>query len=351
MTSFTFSALTILVAIFGLGFLMVVHETGHFLVARYFGMRVKVFSIGFGPALWKRQPKGSETTYQIAIIPFLAYVQIVGMNPLEDNDPKDKGSYANASLLARILTIFAGPLANYLVASILFFGAFVLGGRIELTTMVKVMPGEPAAEAKMVDGDKIVEVAGEPIKEWERVRELISARAGQPVDIVIERNGVRMPMKITPKAEGKDGHGRIGVVAQTINVPVPVGQAAILSLEKPPQIVAGLVVGLARIIRGQEKAELSGPVGITKEIAKALRSSFADYLHILGALSAYLAGFNLLPVPALDGGRLMFLGYELTTRKRPNARIEAYVHAVGLAMLLALLAVVTVVSDIGRPGP
>lgn len=351
MSSFTASALSILVAIIGLGFLMVVHETGHFLLARYFGMRVITFSIGFGPALWKKQPKGSATTYQIAIIPFLAYVQIAGMNPLEPNDLKDKGSYANASLLARILTIFGGPLANYVVASILFFGAFMIGGRIELTTQVKVMPGEPAAEAAMMDGDKIVEVAGEPIKEWERVRELISSKANQAVEVVVERGGQRIPLKITPKAEGKDGHGRIGVQAQTITVPVPAGQAALLSLEKPPQIVAGLVVGLARIIRGQEKAELSGPVGITKEIAKALKSSFADYLHILGALSAYLAGFNLLPIPALDGGRLMFLGYELTTRKRPNARIEAYVHAVGLAMLLALLAVVTVFSDFKRPGP
>ena len=351
MTSFTSSALSIIVAILGLGFLMVVHEGGHFLVARHFRMRVKTFSIGFGPAIWKRQPKGSPTTYQIAIIPFLAYVQIAGMNPLEENDPNDKASYANASLHARILTIFAGPLANYLVASLLFFAAFVIGGRIELTTQVKVMPGEPAAEAGMVDGDKIVEVAGEPIKDWERVRELISKRASQSVEVVVQRGDQRVPMRLTPRPEGKDGHGRIGVQAQTITVPVPVGQAAILAVEKPPQIVAGLVVGLARIFRGQEKAELSGPVGITKEIARALKSSFADYLHILGALSAYLAGFNLLPVPALDGGRLMFLGYELTTRKRPNAKIEAYVHAVGLAMLLALLAVVTVFSDFQRPGP
>ena len=104
---------------FALGVLVAVHETGHFVLARFFGMRVKTFSIGFGPALWRRQPKGSHTTYQIAVIPFLAYVQIVGMNPLEDNDPKDKGSYANASLLARILTIFAGPFANYVVQTAL----------------------------------------------------------------------------------------------------------------------------------------------------------------------------------------------------------------------------------------
>lgn len=351
MNILTGTVLPILVAIFGLGFLMVVHEGGHYLVARHFGMRVTTFSIGFGPAIWKRKPKDSPTTYQIAVIPFLAYVQIAGMNPLEDIDPNDKASYANKPLHARILTIFAGPLANYLVASVLFFAAFMIGGRPgELTTNVRVMPGGPAAAAGVQDGDKIIEVGGEAIKDWEQVRKLISARAGQPVELVVERNGQRTNLRLTPKAE-KDGQGRIGVTSVVTNVPVPIGTAAILALEQPPKIVAGLVTGLARIIRGQEKAELSGPVGITKEIARALKSSFADYLYILGALSAYLAGFNLLPIPALDGGRLMFLGYELTTRKRPNARIEAHVHAIGLIMLLALVLVVTVFSDFSRPGP
>lgn len=351
MNVFTGTVLPILVAIFGLGFLMVVHEAGHFLVARYFGMRVTTFSIGFGPALWKRKPEGSPTTYQIAIIPFLAYVQIAGLNPLEEIDPNDKTSYANASLHARILTIFAGPLANYLVASVLFFGAFMIGGRPgELTTNVLVMPGGPAAAAGLQDGDKIIEVGGEAIKDWEQVRRLISTQAGKAVDVVVERSGQRTTITVTPKAE-KDGQGRIGVTSKVTNVPVPVGTAALLALEQPPKIVVGLVTGLARIIRGQEKAELSGPVGITKEIARALKSSFADYLYILGALSAYLAGFNLLPIPALDGGRLMFLGYELTTRKRPNAKVEAHVHAIGLLMLLALVLVVTVFSDIPRAAP
>src|SRR6185295_17299318 len=141
------------IAILGLALLMVVHEGGHFLVARAYGMRVTKFSIGFGPPffkilpedgyfwfttaagrvrlrLWRHDPvKHGPTVYQVAMIPFLAYVQVAGMNPLEDIDPEDKGSYANASLLARILTIFGGPLANYLFASVFFFFAFFFGGR------------------------------------------------------------------------------------------------------------------------------------------------------------------------------------------------------------------------------
>src|ERR1044071_5260200 len=107
----------VVAGILGLALLMVVHEAGHLFAARAFGMRVLRFSIGFGPPLFRYQAKGSETVYQVAVIPFLAYVQIAGMNPFEDVDPDDKGSYANGSLIGRISAIVAGPLANYVFAS------------------------------------------------------------------------------------------------------------------------------------------------------------------------------------------------------------------------------------------
>jgi regulator of sigma E protease len=341
----------ILIAILGLAFLMVVHETGHFLLARYFGMRVQTFSIGFGPALYRRQPKGSPTTYQIAIIPFLAYVQIAGMNPLDEIDPNDKQSYANAPLRARILTIFGGPLANYLVASVLYFVALQLGGRPVLTTTIlTVFPGQPAEAAQMKSGDKILEMAGEPTKDWEQVRRQIGLHSGRPLEVVVERGGNRVPITVVPVPAGKDG-ARIGIEAQTIRVPISTSTAAVAAIVAPPKIVAGVVVGLVRIAMGWEKPELAGPLGIGKELVRAARRGAHDYLEFLGALSAYLAGFNLLPVPALDGGRLMFLGYELIMRKRPNARVEASVHAVGLIMLLTLVAAVTVFSDMSRRAP
>src|SRR5688572_32096673 len=147
----------IVVGILGLALLMVIHEGGHLLAARAFGMRVIRFSIGFGPALWRYQPKGSETVYQVALIPFLAYVQIAGMNPLEEVDPDDKGSYANASLIGRITAIFAGPLANYLFASVLFFASFMIGGDQIATTSVELTEGPgPARAAQLKNGDKIV---------------------------------------------------------------------------------------------------------------------------------------------------------------------------------------------------
>jgi regulator of sigma E protease len=341
------SVLFYVVAILGLAFLMVVHEAGHFLVARFFGMRVTRFSIGFGPAIWKKQPEGSPTTYQVAIIPFLAYVQIAGMNPFEDIDPDDKGSYANARLHARVLTIFAGPLANYLAASVVLFVAFMIGGQKVLTTSIQVIPDTPAAAAHLQEGDTVLEVDGQAITAWEQLPALISTKANQPVKFVIDRRGERVTLEITPAPTGEGGRGVIGIKPLVKSVPMTVGEAAVTSLKEPPIIVANLVVGIGQMIARKVKPELSGPVGIVSEIAEAARRSFADYLQLVAGLSAYLAGFNLLPVPALDGGRLLFLGYEAATRRRANARVEAGIHFVGLAMLLMLVAAVTF-GDVGK---
>src|SRR5690606_22166634 len=137
--------LAIVIAILGLAVLMVVHELGHHLVARAFKLRVIRFSIGFGPPLWRHQPRGSDTVYEVALIPFLAYVQIAGMNPFEDNDPDDKGSYAHASLTARALTVGAGSAANCVFAMVLFLGAFLASGEPVLGTTVQIIPDTPAA--------------------------------------------------------------------------------------------------------------------------------------------------------------------------------------------------------------
>ena len=172
-------------------------------------MRVLTFSFGFGPTFFKIEPhagyfwfttfagkvrlrlgkhdpeRHGPTVYQVAMIPFLAYVQIAGMNPFEEQDPQDKGSYANASLVGRISTIFGGPLANYLFASVFFFFSFFYGGIEELPpedqreTVVNIMPGHPAEEAGIEDGDRIVKVADIEVSMWEQMAEVISAHPRQ----------------------------------------------------------------------------------------------------------------------------------------------------------------------------
>ena len=340
--------LHILVATLGLAVLMIVHEGGHYLAARKCGMRVQKFSIGFGPTLYRHKPANNPTTFQIAIIPFIAYVQIAGMNPYEEIDPKDPGSYANASLWARIVTIAAGPLANYFFASVLMFFGFLRGGNYvvdEVSMKVHVDPDGPAHAADMRDGDKVMSVNGEAIKDWEQLKRAIGAHPGEEVTVRVERGGEHdaapVDIHVTPLPKTDKNPGKIFVSPDAKVVPVTTSQAAVLSLTEPPKVVYDLVLGLAKMIAGKVKPELSGPVGIVRQTAAAVRSGAGNYLKFLGMLSAYLGGFNLLPVPALDGGRLLFLGFEAASRRRPDAKVEARVHAVGLLMMLTLIAFVT----------
>jgi regulator of sigma E protease len=369
-----------LIGILGLALLMVVHEGGHFLVARAYGMRVTKFSIGIGPTffkivpedgyfwfttaadkvrlrLWRHDPvKHGPTVYQVAMIPFLAYVQIAGMNPLEDIEPEDKGSYANASLHGRILTIFGGPLANYLFASVLFFLSFFFGGRIVLpepgvpvsteVTVLSDRPTRPALMGGVRTGDKIVEINQVPVKDWNEMAAAISQHPRKAIPVVVERGGERVTLTVTPE-EDAQGKGKIGVGQIERRVSMNAKEAAVLAFKSPPLVVKSFVLSIGQVITGKAEGELAGPVGIAKETASAAQKGWTYLLYLLGALSAYLGAFNLTPFPALDGGRLMFLGYEATTRRRPNARIEAHIHAIGLVMMLGLMAYVTVAKDLG----
>lgn len=360
-----------LVGILGLALLMVVHEAGHFFAARAFGMRVTKFSIGFGPTffkvvpkdgyfwfttaadkvrlrLWRHDPeKHGPTVFQVAMIPFLAYVQIAGMNPLEDIDPEDKGSYANASLLGRISAIFAGPLANYVFASVLFFASFMLGGKEYRATEIGVIDGKPAAAANLKDGDRVIVIDGTPVEDWDRMAEIIARNPGKPIPVVVDRHGERVEATVIPADE--NGKGRIGVAwtGAIRSAPVTSKEALVLAVTTPPKVVQGVVVSLGQYLTGRIEGELGGPGRMIKETAQAAKHGSTKLLEFLGMLSAYLGAFNLIPFPALDGGRLMFLFYEATTRRRPNARIEAHIHAIGLMMLLGLMLYVTVANDFG----
>jgi regulator of sigma E protease len=335
-----------LVAILGLAVLMIVHEAGHYFAARKFGMRVVRFSIGFGPTLWKHRPKDSPTVYQVALIPFLAYVQIAGMNPYEEIDPKDSGSYANASLWGRIVTIAAGPLTNYFFASVLIFFGLLIGGQQvpdETTMRVEVEAG-PAQVAGVQSNDKVLEVEGVAVRSWDDLKKAIHAHAGEPVDLTLERDGQTLHKSVTPSKD----EGLIHVRPPYRMEPVTVAQAAKVSVIAPPIFVYQNVIAIGRVISGKEKLQVNGPVGIVRETARQAKEGAGMYLYFLGMLSAYLGAFNLLPFPALDGGRLLFLGAEAVSRRKPDAKLEARVHAIGLLMLLTLIAFVTYADVIAK---
>ena len=341
---------TYLVAILGLAVLMVAHESGHYFAARKFGMRVVRFSIGFGPRIWRHKAPGSDTVFQVALIPFLAYVQIAGMNPYEEIAPDDAGSYTNASLWARIVTIAAGPLTNYFFASVLIFFGLLIGGKevADATSMKVVVESGPAQVAGVVTGDRVLAVNGQDVHNWDELRKSVSAHPGEPVDIMLDRDGTTLHETVTPGPHGDKDEGLIHVKMPIHIQAVGVREAATMSVIAPPIFVYENVKAIGRVISGKEKLQVNGPVGIVRETARQAKMGPGELLQFLGMLSAYLGAFNLLPFPALDGGRLLFLGAEAVSRRKPDAKLEARVHAVGLLMLLTLIVFVTYADVIAK---
>lgn len=340
--------LSIVVAIVGLGLLIVLHEGGHFLVARLCGMRVERFSIGFGPTLlgFRR----GETTFQIAPIPLGGFVQITGMNPHEDFDKSDPRVYPNRPRWMRIATIVAGPLANFLTASVVMLFVFtMLGVPLPAKTerVVDVMGGSAAAEAGLLPGDVIVAANGHAVSADYTIRDEIKKTKGSPITLDVKREGKVTQLKVVPRQQ-PSGDFLIGVEIDHFEMTAlsffPAAKEALIYPYAKSKII---LVGLYNMVTGKEKAELSGPIEITRVIARAAKRSVWDYFGIIAMLSVYLGLFNLLPLPALDGGRALFLLIESVTRRRINPRVEAAVHTVGLVFLLGVLVIVSV-KDFAR---
>ena len=343
-------------AIAALGFLIVVHEAGHYFVARWCGMRVERFSIGFGPGILKRTAK-SGTVFQLAPIPFGGFVEIRGMNIAEEYDPADAAAYPNRPAWQRFATIFAGPATNYLSAIVLAMALYTCHG-LDVTEpeihVHKLLPDYDAIGKLQVE-DRILKVDGEPLVAGEApsLTERVTKKQGAPVKLTIRRAGQEREIEVTPlprrdkKGElAKDKDGRQGYllgIEQSNRIVVDTGvfEAARHALEYPiiqTKLIAG---GLYGIIVGTEKADPGGPVRIVGEFRKAFDYSLVAGIKMIMMLSVYLGLFNLFPLPALDGGRLVFLGYEMVTRRRANPKIEGMVHMSGIMILGVVMILVT----------
>lgn len=344
------SFVEILCVVLGLSFLVIVHESGHYFAARAYGMRVLRFSIGLGPAIVRWQPKGSPTVFQIAAIPFLAYVQIDGMNPAEEIDRDDPTLFPNKSLSARAVTLLAGPLANYAAASLLFFGLFAIGGmprEAERGPMVvgAVGEGTPAAEAGLRLDDEIFEANGEPVRNIGDLARISGPRAGMETVYRVRRAGDEIEIRMTPRpVELSNGTtiGRIGVSPLQLRDEVSIGTAAGNAILYPAYITLLQFRGLAELVTSPDLDRLQGPVEMGRQMAESAALGWYHYVGLVAAISVALAVFNLLPFPALDGGRLVFVLFELVARRRPNERIEAITHTVGILFLLGLSVIVAI---------
>jgi regulator of sigma E protease len=339
---------TILLAILALGILIIIHEGGHFLIARLSGMRVDRFSIGFGPKLWSF--KRAETVYQIAAIPLGGFVQIAGLNPGEEgmaaDDPR---AYPNRPVWQRLATIFAGPGTNYVFAAIMMIVIYLIWGvpgAGKAPVVDGLIDGKPAAAAGFLEGDELVRIGGTQVKEVQDVAPLVNASNGQELAVDVLRDGKPLTLHVKAEKDGSDWRIGVQLGGREEWEPAPTSVRIKRALTYPFEYSAFILhslgtTGFSGIIKNG-----SGPVGIVKVMRKHIEHGPRYAFWIIAAISIYLGLFNLLPLPGLDGGRLVFLGWEAISRRKVNQRIEQTVHMVGVLMLLALIVVITFKNDV-----
>jgi regulator of sigma E protease len=291
--------------------------------------------------------------YVVSALPLGGYVRITGMAAGDDVAADDRTAYCNQPAWRRVLVLAAGPGANYLIAVVL---AALLLGTVGLPTpdgsprVGDLVPGMPAEQAGLRTGDRIVAVAGAGTAGWNDLVKAFQARPGQAITIeVVRGEGAaeeRLTLPITPKDQG--GVGRVGVTPWAPRVRLGPLEAVGQGFSRTNAAAAQTLAMLKGMVTREQKAELSGPVGIAQELVRGAKVGADRFLTIVWNISVALALFNLLPLPALDGGRLVFLAYELVTRRRVNEKVESYVHAAGFIALIALLVGVTIFGDLAR---
>ena len=294
--------------------------------------------------LWQAAGFGErgDTTFQISPIPLGGFVQITGLNPHEEFDHKDPYVYPNRPRWMRLAVLVAGPGANYAAAVVLAIGILVgFGKRIATHEVAEVLPNTPAQTAGLKAGDVLTEANGRQLTPEMTIRNVVSESKGSIVTLKVRRNGEILTVPVTPKQDSKEGAYRIGIQTGTAFSPVPVGQAIREAVVMPVVVSGEMLKGMYEMIVGKQPANLSGPVGIAREMANAAEQGTVQFLHLMMLLSIYLGLFNLLPLPALDGGRVLFLGINALPIRQVSAKTEAAVHMVGLLLLLGVFVLVT----------
>jgi regulator of sigma E protease len=341
---------TAMLAILALGVLIVVHEGGHYLVARWSGMRVDRFSIGLGPKIWGF--KHGETEFQVSAIPFGGFVQIAGLNPGEEGlDLNDPRAYPNRPPYQRLLTIFAGPLTNYVFAAFIIACSYLAWGVPEAgkqPLVGGVVQGAPAANAGLQPGDELRAVDGHPVAAVSEVPPLIAATHGREFSIEVLRDG--KPVTLSLKAVAANGTDfRVGIelAEKEVRVPASVGVALGRAAIFPYEYTRFIIHGFAEIFAGRQPLQLGGPPAILKAMKNQIAHGLRSAVDIIAIISVYLGFFNLVPLPALDGGRMVFIVYEMIFRKPFNQRIEQAIHGYAMLGLLALILIISTKDIIG----
>ena len=307
--------------IFLLGFLIFIHEGGHFLAAKLFKVKVENFSIGFGPKIFTK--KGKETEYSISAIPFGGYIKMAG--EFEKND--EPGSFNNAKVLHRILIVAAGPMINIIFGILVFFILSVFSGYNLSTTVSEIIPNANPTGIEI--GDKILEINGEKIRIKSDITDAVNKSNGEKIKVLVNRNGENIELEVMPTEY--NGMYILGI------------QVALASENFKERIYYGfwetvdfsLSIGesLKMLFTGNIGIEqMTGPIGISNIVAQT--SGIYDFIYLLSLISLSLGVTNLLPIPALDGGRIVLLILEGIRGKALKEEIELGIQSLGFAVLI-----------------
>lgn len=338
----------IIIAILIFSIIILFHELGHFLLAKKNGVRVNEFCLGLGPTLFGIT-KG-ETKYSIKLLPFGGACMMEG----EDGESSDEGAFNNKSVWARISVVAAGPIFNFIMAWVFALIIMICVG-FDKPVLTDVIDGYPAQEAGMQAGDEIISINGRKIHFYREVSMYSFFHAGEEATVVFERDGKQMEVTITPKLDEESGSYLYGFTGSSARQRGSAGETITHSFYEVKYWINYTVDSLKYLVSGKASVnQLNGPVGLVKNIGDVYEQSKDSgglYLALLSMLnmcifiSANLGVMNLLPIPALDGGRLVFLIIEAIRGKRVDPEKEGMVHFVGLMLLMALM-VFVVFNDI-----
>lgn len=323
--------ITIIVAVIVFGILVILHEMGHMFAAKSVGIKVNQFAVGMGPIIFKKQ-KG-ETEYSIRLLPLGGFVKLEG----EDEDSFDERSFNSKSIPARILVLAAGSLMNLIFAILIIVLLFFLNG-FPTNVIGEIIQGNPAETAGLKAGDVIVAIEGTEVSSWEDVVNTIAETTGDKIQLKVERDQ-KIQTFVSDITKDENGRRLIGIM--------PAKEYSVLRSITQGTKYAFMMIGvmldfLVGIFRGQAStSDVVGPVGIVHLVGEAARMGIIYVLNFTAMISMNLAVINLLPFPALDGGRLILLVIQGITGKKIDPEKEGFIHFIGFVILIGLMILVT----------